>query len=281
LNPTRSPLFIGAGAIHMNVLGYWASLLAIVFMIVGFLVGVALLVGALDLIYPRTSPPPIWMTDLWKRYKIAVVLVGLVCFVTGVVVFARHDARRSRQRAEADARRHGWAFAQYDETLEKAVAVFLPGLNVHVYHVRTTQTTPFPLYLFDCTYLSKAAASRQRQSLGTASFAQSPRFRRTGPPVEIYVRDWTELLTPHKVDMGTSAFAETFVVVSDDPISAKEMVNTSIQEILLAHFARPLYRPVTVVLGNGGALALTAQTAERERLHDLIDLMRELEFAAR
>jgi hypothetical protein len=265
----------------VNALGYWASLLAIVFMIIGFFVAVALLVGALDFIYPRTSPPPAWMTELWKRHKIAIVLVGLVCFVAGVVVFARYDARTSRDRAAADARREGWAFAQHDETLEETVAVFLPGLSVNVYHVRTIQTTPFPLYVFDCTYLGKAAASRQRQSLGTASFARSARFRRTGPPVEIHVRDWTELLTPHKVDMGTSAFAETFVVVSDDPTSAKEMVNASIQEILLAHFARPLYRPVTVFLGNGGALALTAQTTERERLHDLIDLMRQLEFAAR
>jgi hypothetical protein len=59
------------------------------------------------------------------------------------------------------------------------------------------------------------------------------------------------------------------------------MINGSIQEIILAHLEKPRYNWVSVILGNGAAIGLTAQTEEPERLHDLVDLMRRLEAAAR
>jgi energy-coupling factor transporter transmembrane protein EcfT len=268
----------------MSGLAYWASLLAfvlmLVLMIVALILAVFLLRAVFDFIYPRMGPTPTWLSDLWQRFKIAIVLIAIVGFVTGVVVFARYDTRKARERAGSYARSQGWEFSAHDDELENRVADMLLDLNVHVYHVRTVQTGPFGLYLFDCTYRSKKAGRGQSQFLATAGFVQSQRFRSV-TPLEISTRDWTGLLTPHKVDMGASPFAEMFLVTSGDPIAAKQIINASIQEVMLAHLGKSLFNPVRVILGNGGAVALTPETVEPERLQDLIELMGQLESAAR
>jgi len=97
--------------------------------------------------------------------------------------------------------------------------------------------------------------------------------------VEITTRDWTEAMISDKVDMGQSPFAQKFLVLSRDPAAAKEIINQSIQSILLEHAQNPLCNPVSITIGPGGAVVLTGSTLEHERLQNLIDLARRIESA--
>jgi hypothetical protein len=97
--------------------------------------------------------------------------------------------------------------------------------------------------------------------------------------VEIVTRDWTEVMQSDKVDMGESPFAEKFLVLSKEPGPARGIVNESIQAIMLEHLKKPLYNPVGMSLGQGGAIVLTGKTFEHECLQDIIDLARQIEAA--
>jgi len=81
---------------------------------------------------------------------------------------------------------------------------------------------------------------------------------------------WTSL-------WGESLFAQKFLVLSKYPVMAKEIVNKSIQSIMLDYSEKPLYNPVCISIGPGGAVVLTGRTLEHERLQDLIDLAHRIE----
>jgi len=75
---------------------------------------------------------------------------------------------------------------------------------------------------------------------------------------------------------GGSLFAQKFLVLSKYPAMAKEIVNKSIQSIMLDHSGKPLYNPVCFS-SSGGTVVLTERTLQSERLQDLIDLARRIE----
>jgi len=111
---------------------------------------------------------------------------------------------------------------------------------------------------------------------------ESSRFRSVGSRVEIIARTWTdEKLLPGQVDLGDSKFARNFLVLSKDAASARQILNESLQAVLLAHLRKPLYNPVQIALGTGRAALLTGYIAEPERWHDLVDLGRQIESAVR
>ena len=74
-----------------------------------------------------------------------------------------------------------------------------------------------------------------RYSNGTACMIQSDWNRSAVVSVGIDTRDWTEVMIADKVDMGNSPFAQKFFVLSKDPAAVKEIVNDSIQSIMLEH----------------------------------------------
>jgi hypothetical protein len=121
-------------------LGYWASLLVVVvgiaLMLAGLVLAVFLLRAVFDFIAPYLGPPPAWISELWERFKIAIVLLAIVAFATAVVVFARHDARTARKRAETYARSQGWEFSAHDDELQARISDVVPDMYVHAYHVR-------------------------------------------------------------------------------------------------------------------------------------------------
>jgi hypothetical protein len=79
--------------------------------------------------------------------------------------------------------------------------------------------------------------------------------------------------------MGSSPFAEDFLILSKDPVSAQIIVNESVKSVLLEHLQSELYNPVSVTIGPGGAVVMTGRTSEPERLHDLIKLALRIEAA--
>ena len=135
------------------------------------------------------------------------------------------------------------------------------------------------LYLFGCSYKNRDSNSKN-DSRGTACLVQSDRFRSIAAPVEIVTRDWTEVMLSDKVDMGESPFSQNFLVQSKDPGSARRVVNESIQATLIEHLNKPTSNHVSVIIGPGGAVVMTAgKTAEQESLQEILDLARRLESA--
>jgi len=62
---------------------------------------------------------------------------------------------------------------------------------------------------------------------------------------------------------------------------AREIVNESMQSMLLDYVRRPDYTPASITIGPGGAVVMTQQDLKHERLQDLIDLARRIETTAK
>ncbi len=152
-------------------------------------------------------------------------------------------------------------------------------LNFNPYYIRTVETGQRSLYLFECSYKRKQASGRTSNYYGTACLVQSDRFRSVTVPVEIVPRDWTEVMTSDKVDMGESPFTEKFLVLSKNPGPAREIVNESIQSIILEHDKKASLQPCQGFHWPGGAVVLADRTFEHERLQDLLALARRIEAA--
>ena len=84
-----------------------------------------------------------------------------------------------------------------------------------------------------------------------------------------------------EVAMENPLFAEKFLVLSEDPAMAREIVNESMQAMLLEHIGKPEYTPASITIGPGGAVVMTEQDLKHERLPDLIDLARRTETTAK
>jgi hypothetical protein len=259
---------------------YWGSLMKVALLIGLFLFCVSAAVWIFGFLYDRISVFPIWNSPVWLRLKIPVIVLGVVGFIALVLVFARHQGKKELQLAMEYAESRGWKFSREDtDGLKPHVAEILDDLKFDLHYIRTVASGQRTLVIFDCSYKSKEASARQNYRSGTACMVRSPRFPSMGSSLEIVTRDWTEVMTSDKVDMGESPFAEKFLVLSKDPTTAKAVVNERIQSVMLEHLKKPLYNPVSVTLGAGGAVVLTGRTFEHEQLEDLIDLACRLEEA--
>lgn len=211
--------------------------------------------------------------------KTPLIVLGVIGFLSAVIAYSRYEGRKELQEAQGYAQSQGWSFSREDtQGLTAKVADILYDLNFDLHYVRTVETGERSLHLFDCSYKNREAAGKF-SSYGTACLIQSVRFPSPAVPVKIFTRDWTEGMISDKVDRGASPFARKFLVQSKDPDSARRIVNESIQAVLVEHLNNPLYNPVGITTGPGGAVVLTGRTAEHERLQNLISLAREIESA--
>jgi hypothetical protein len=259
---------------------YWTSLwgVGIVIFLAFFIMFLG--VGIFGILYDRISVWHIWNSPIWLTLKIPLIVIGVIGFIAGVISFARYQGQKELKAAREYSQSQGWGFSRDDtQGLKARIADIWCDFKFNLYYIRTVETGKRQLYLFDCSYKHKEASSRSHDSYGTACVVQSDRFRSVTVPVEIVTRDWTEVMISDKVEMGQSLFAEKFVVLSKNPGPAREIVNVSIQAIMLDHLKKPLYNPVGVSLGPGGAIVLTDRTLEHERLQDLLDLARQIEAA--
>jgi len=85
------------------------------------------------------------------------------------------------------------------------------------------------------------------------------------------------LIRWNEVAMENPLFAEKFLVLSEDSIMAREIVNEAIQLMLLDYVGKHDYTPASITIGPGGAVVMTQQDLKYERLQDLIDLARRIE----
>jgi hypothetical protein len=229
-------------------------------------------------LYDRFSTFAIWNSPTWLKFKIPLIILGVIAFLAAVIALSRHQGQRELKVAREYAESQGWGFSRNaEESFTNEVANVLSEYKFHLYHIRNVATGQRNLYLFDCSYNSRDAGPRSHDSHGTACLVQSDRFHSIAAPVEIATRDWTEVMLEDKVDMGETPFAQQFLVESKDHDSAKRVVNESIQAILLEHMSRTLSYSFSVTIGPGGLVVMTGRTAEPEVLQDILELGRRLE----
>ena len=236
----------------------------------------------LAFLYDRISVFEIWNSQVWLKIKIPLIIFCVIGFLTALMAYIHYERRKEMRAAVEYAQEQGWSFSKNDmQGLKPRVAgMFWDLKDFDLYYIRTVETGKLNLYLFDCSYLYLKELDASNFSYGTACLIESNRFNTGGVFVEIGRRDWGEVMQSDKVDMGESLFARKFLVISKNPAPAKEIVNYSIQAVMLNHLEDPLINPVRVYIGPGSAVVLTGGTSEHERLQDLIDLARRIEAVA-
>ncbi len=261
----------------MNHPEYWTSFWGLGLIIVLFLLISVLGMAVFTVFYDRISVFEIWNSPLWLKMKIPLIILCVIGSLIALIGYWRSEGLKDLQAAREYAQDQGWSFSQNDtQGLKTRVAEILWDLDFDLSNIRTVETGKLNLYLFDFRYIHQKAIDTD-YAYGTACLIESNRFPSGGVSVDISWRDWTEVMQSDKVDMGESPFAQKFLVLSKDPVPAKEIVNSSIQAIMLNHLEKPLYNPVSVYIGPGGAVVQTGGTIEHERLQDLIDLARRIE----
>jgi hypothetical protein len=259
---------------------YWASLRGLGLAIFLFIFVIFLVLVIFGSIYGRISVWQIWSAPFWLKYKIPLIIIGIIGFIGSMIAFARYEARLELRAVQEYAQAQGWGFARFDsQGLKERIDGIWWDLNFNPYYIRTVETGQRSLYLFECSYKRKQASGRTSNYYATACLVHSDRFRSVTVPVEIVPRDWTEVITSDKVAMGDSPFTEKFLVLSENPGRAREIVNESIQSILLEHDKKPLFNPVKVAVGPAGAVLMADRTFEHERLQDLLALALRIESA--
>jgi hypothetical protein len=264
----------------MGAAHYWTSLWRLVIFIGLAFFCLFLVITVINLLYDRMSTYDIWNSPVWLKCKTPLIILGVVCFLAVLLAYISFDNRRQRQAIERYAHSQGWGFAvDAADDVKSAVEKILYDLDIRMQYVRTVENGERAIYLFDCSYKQKKAGARVNDSYGTACMVQSKRFSGVAVSLEIIERDWTEVMISEKVDMGATPFAEDFLVLSKDPVSAQIIVNESVKCVLLEHQQSELYNPVSVTIGPGGVVVMTGRTSEPERLHDLIKIALRIEAA--
>ena len=260
---------------------YWTSLWVIGLIIVLFYLILAFGQAVFAFLYDRMSVFEIWNSQVWLKMKVPLIIFCVVGLLIALMGYMRHQRGKELQATREYAQDQGWRFSENDTQglKTRALKILWDLKNFDLYSIRTVETGKRNLYLFDCKYLYIKDVDTDDFAYGTACLIESGRFHSGGVSVDICKRDWTEKMQSDKVDMGESLFSQKFLVLSKDPDPAKEIVNDAIQAVMLNHLGNPLFNPVTVHIGPGGAVVLTGHTVEHERLQDLIDLARRIEAA--
>jgi hypothetical protein len=264
----------------MGTAHYWTSLWRLVIFIGLSFFCLFLVITVINLLYDRMSTYDIWNSPVWVKFKTPLIILGVVGFLAALLAYISYENRREQRAIEHYAQSQGWGFAvDAMDDFKSAVEKILSNLDIRMQYVRTVENGDRAIYLFDCSYKHKRAGARVNDSYGTACMVLSKRFSGVTVSLEIIERDWTEVMISEKVDMGSSPFAEDFLILSKDPVSAQIIVNESVKSVLLEHLQSELYNPVSVTIGPGGAVVMTGRTSEPERLHDLIKLALRIEAA--
>jgi hypothetical protein len=260
---------------------YWTSLWVIGLIIILFYLVFVFGQAVFAFLYDRINVFAIWNSQVWLKMKIPLIIFCAIALLIALMGYMRHMHSKELQAAREYAQDQGWSFSENDtQGLKTRIVKILWDLkNFDLYSIRTVETGKCNLYLFDCKYLYIKDADTDDYAFGTACLIESNRFHAGGVSVNICKRDWTEKMLSDKVDVGKSLFSQKFLVLSKDPASAKEIVNDSIQAIMLNHLGSPLFNPVSLYIGPMGTVVLTGHTVEHERLQDLIDLARRIEAA--
>ncbi len=256
---------------------FWSGLRMIYVLPFCLFLGVAIFI----VLYDRMDVSQIWNSPIWVKLKTPLIIIAVVGFLVALLAYISYDSLKHQQAVQEYAQAQGWRFSRADTLgIGAKVEELFYEHKFDLSLIRTVETGKRNLYLFDCYYRFRIGTSTKGRP-GTACLIQSDRFKSAGSPVQICPRTMLDgKLLSDQVDMGDSPFAREFIVQSKDPISARKIVNESVQSALLEHMKKAVYNPVEMIaIGPRGAVLLTGETREHERWHDLIDLARRIESA--
>lgn len=268
---------------------YWQSirgpaLFIALFLLLLLLVAFGFGRGIIDFLYDWVGGLQVWKSPIWLKLKVPIVILIVICSLVILLAYLRYDGQKELQAVQKYAEGHGWSFSRRDETREikaRVEKIFRDFQFDDPYWIRIVETGQRNILLFNCSYKHREASAKFRSSNKVACLIESERFHPDGPPVTIGIKEWRgdmlSLITWDEVDMGNSVFAENFLVLSEDPAMAREIVNESMQSMLLEYVRKPYYTPASITIGPGGVVVMTQQDLKHERLQDLIDLVRQIE----
>ena len=268
---------------------YWQgirgpALLIALFLLLLFLVAFGFGRGMIDFLYDRVGGLQVWKSPIWLRLKVPIIILVVIGSLVVLFAYLRYEGQKEQQAVREYAEGQGWRFSRRDETGEikgRGEKIFRDFQFDNPYWIRIVETGPRNIFLFNCSYKHRKASATYRNTNKIACLIESGRFRSTGVPVTIGIREWRgdmlSLITWDEVAMGNPLFAEKFLVLSEGPAMAREIVNESMQSLLLEYVRKPYYTPASMTIGPGGAVVMTQQDLKYERLQDLIDLARRIE----
>lgn len=260
---------------------YWTSLWAVLLFIFLAICCFAAIAAVFSYVYDRLHVLPIWNSPLWLRYKTTVIVVGVILCLAALIAFIYHQGQREVQAAREYAEAQSWGFAKdVPQDLSDRVREIVSDLDIDLHYARTVENRNRQIWLFDCQYRNKSASGRQSYSYGIACLVQSSRFQPIKGSVSIELRDWSEVMTSDKVDMGKTSFAEKFIVLSQDATTARQVVNDSLQAVMLQYLEDEDSGRLSVTLGTRGAVLLTGRVTDQTELQNLLKWARSIEEAA-
>jgi hypothetical protein len=232
--------------------------------------------------YDRISELPIWKTHSWLTLKIPVIVITVIVGLTVLLVIISRISKKQERAEKEFARSQGWVYTEsYNDP--QGITIELKGKLEKVcpekeFKLNNSMTVEFgrrSVFLFDCWYRVRDWGPKENH--GFACLIESDRFRPAGSQVDISGRGSLDgLLLSNQVDMGDSEFARSFIVTSKDPVSAKKVVNESLQAILLESIREPLdYNEINI--GPGGAVIITSAYKPFEEWLALVDLAHRIE----
>jgi hypothetical protein len=267
---------------------YWQgsrlpALLIALFLLVMFLVAFGFGQGIIDSLYDWASGLQVWKSSIGRKWKVLVIVLVVVASLGALFAYLRYDGRKEQQAARSYAESQGWSYSPWNDTygIKSAVEKIFRDFKFDDPHsIMIVETGQTSVFLCDCSYVYRESASR-RNSNKIACLVRSERFRPSAVPLTILIQEWRNigfsLMRWDEVAMENPAFAEKFLVLSKDPVLAREIVNESMQSMLIEYVGRNDYTPVSITIGPGGAVVMTEQNLKRERLADLVDLARRIE----
>lgn len=266
----------------MNDPQYWTSFWGL--LIILCLAFIFLFAGSAFIVflYDRFSVLSVWNSPFWIRFKIPIIILVVFAFLVALIAYIRYEGRQELQLVQQYALSQEWGFSKdAAPELKARVGEILRDWKIDMHYVRTVENGARGIWLFDCSYKPPDASAKSSYTNGVGCLIQSNRFLLSEAPVEIMTRDWTEVMISDKVDMGNSPFAERFLVLSKDRVSANKIVNKSLQAVMLEYISVPDRSDVGVIIGNRGAVLLASRVAAQAELQVLLELARRIEEAAR
>ena len=100
-------------------------------------------------LYGRISVWQIWSAPFWVKYKIPLIVIGIIGFIVSMIAFARYEAQMELRAVQEYAQAQGSGFARFDsQGLKQRIDGIWWDLNFNPYYISTVETGQRSLYLF-------------------------------------------------------------------------------------------------------------------------------------
>jgi hypothetical protein len=235
-------------------------------------------------IYEHFSGLPVWNSQIWKTWKIPVIVVAVVTGLALLTTAASLSSKKYERMEREFALAQGWGYSAKNNDTEgvipKIAAVLERVSPEKKYDVNTIMTVRHGegnLFLFGCWYNERSAS---KYKLGSACLIESDRLHGMGSQVNIVPRTGIDSALMFKqVDMGDSEFARSYIVSAREPAEAHKVINESMQAMLVEYKNSPDFSSYNfeINLGPGGAVILRWAQIPSEEWLSLLELARHLE----